>query len=122
MKPRSAGHLYVGGFMESDDFFAKLDAANSESDVRAKIASDQYPRLHVNLAQEWLRRREEDRSSAAAARSEAREERMLLIASATSDSARLAQRWAMWAAIIAITAITIATQERIVEMVISWLP
>ena len=108
--------------MESDDFFAKLDAADSEADVRAKIASDQYPGLHVSLAQEWLRRREEGRSSVAAERAEAREERMLSIAANTADSARLAARWAMWAAIIAITAIVIATNNQILSLVISWLP
>ena len=56
--------------METDDFFAKLDAADNESDVRARIAGKQYNQFHAGLAQEWLRRREDVRSTASASKPE----------------------------------------------------
>jgi hypothetical protein len=109
--------------MEAHAFFARLDAANSEDEVRTRLAAGNYNTQHAALAQEWLRRKEAARSAEAAAKHDVRSEEMLSIAktqaSAASAAALAAQaqasaafeqaRWAKWAAIIATVAAIIAT-------------
>ena len=70
----------------------------------------------------WLKDAEFARILEDETKRSAREDKMLRLTSDAADSARLAARWAMLAAIIAITAIAIAIQEKIVPLVISWLP
>lgn len=44
-------------------FWAQLDAANDEQDVRRRIAEGLYHQPHLGVAQEWIRRRDEAKAS-----------------------------------------------------------
>jgi len=103
-------------------FRQQLEKHNRPEEVRQRLAAGQYGSPQDGIAQEYLDSIERKEATLVSARAEAREEAMIAIAKATSDSARLAARWAMWAAIIATIAIVIATKDQIVALVISWLP
>lgn len=109
---------------EPSELFAKLDA-DGEDNVRLKLAQGIWsePRT-VALIKEWLALIDRERSAAASAKRDAREEETLAIAKSAnrlaSDSNRIAlaaSRWAMYAAIIAITAIAIATKDQILALI-----
>lgn len=101
------------------DFLARLDAHNSESDVRERLARGAYNSQKASLANEWLRRREEARALEAAARAEAREDEAVsiareanrisehanLISERALSKAKMANIWAAIAALIATIAI-----------------
>ena len=57
----------------------------------------------------WLKLKEEERSTASAAKRDQREEETLSIA-------RKASRWALWANIIAIIAIIVATKDQVISL------
>lgn len=108
-----------------------LDAMGERA-VKNDLNSGKYG--HAGLApfdfvSAWLADAEFARTEETEAKRSFREEESLATAKATSraasnasDSARMAARWAMWAAIIAITAIVISNESKIVALVISWLP
>lgn len=115
-----------------------LDALGERA-VRNDLNSGKYG--HAGLASfefvsAWLADAVFVRSEAESAKRDEREARTLAIsedalsiardanriASEDLAAARLNARWAMWAAIIATIAATIATKDQIVALVISWLP
>lgn len=65
----------------------------------------------------WLRLKAEERALASSAKRDAREEETLSIAREANRIALAASRWAMYAAIIAITAIAIATKDQILALI-----
>ena len=102
----------------------QLDAADDERGVRDRLANRQYHSDQIPVIEEWLRRKVEARTQAAAAKRDALEEESLAVDKATSRatseaaiSARSAARWAMWAAIIAITAVAIANKDQILALI-----
>jgi hypothetical protein len=110
------------GYERASCGFTKDDLESlGEREVRARFTNGGYG--HPNtppfvFVSAWLEgkdfgRREAEsisiRDSAASSRSAA-------------DSARLAARWAMWAAIIATIDIVTDSKDQIVAFVISWLP
>jgi len=101
--------------MDAQSFFARLDAANNEAEVRTRLADGQYHSSQVPLVQEWLRRRESTRSEAASTRKEEREEESLSIS-------RRALRNSILATIIATIAIIVAAKDIIWSFVMLILP
>lgn len=115
--------------MTPEEFFARLDKANNEPEVRQRIAAGDYSAHHKSLALEWLRRREELRSAQAEAERNSREERSveiseqaLAIAKEANSIARSqavaawrAARYAMYAAVITTTALVVTNIEAIVS-------
>ncbi|MGH8520972.1 MAG: hypothetical protein ACREU9_06045 [Gammaproteobacteria bacterium] len=106
--------------MDPDDFFARLDKANNDDEVRQRIAGGKYNDHHKSLAQEWLRRREESRASEAATRAESRDEETLSIAREANLIARAASREVRidrYIAIIAVIIAAIAARDDIVWLI-----
>jgi len=111
----------------TDDLFSKCERDGEEA-VRNRMAENVYcTKDERPIIQEWLRRKDEVRSLAASSKRDAREEETLsiakeanriasdalIVARSSSKSARKQARWAMWAAIIATTAIIIAAMAYI---------
>ena len=91
--------------MSQHTFLQQLEKHNNELDVREHIANGTYNAQSLAIAQEWLRRKEEARSVSASAARDAREKAML-------SATRRAERWAMYAAIIATTALITTVKDQ----------
>ena len=88
--------------------------------VLAEIASGKFgpgKSVSKNEAETWVTAERAKLEVTFAARTEAREEVMISIAKATSDSARLAARWAVWAVIIAVIATITTNKDQILSLI-----
>ena len=128
------------GYERTEYGFCRQDLdAMGERAVRNDLNSGKYGHVGIpvfSFVSAWLADAEFARLAADSAKRDEREDRTLAIAEnalsiakdanriASEDlaAARLNARWAMWAAIIATIAATIATKDQIVALVISWLP
>jgi hypothetical protein len=86
----------------------KLDSEDDEFSVRRRLDEGKYSPWEAGVVEKWLRIKSEERASAIAARSEAREEEALSAAKEANRIASRAERWAMYAAIIAIVGVIIS--------------
>lgn len=88
--------------------------SRTEAEVREEFSlrTDEVGRSAIV----WLAEKKADREGADAYRREMREERSLFIAESALSSAKRAERWAMWAQLIAIIAIAIAVKDHIIAL------
>lgn len=100
-------------FSAPSKFIEELEKTG-EDEVRAALARSDEWIVHagrIKVVEGWLKSKEDERSAAALARSEEREKNSISIA-------RRAERWALWANIIAIIAIAIAAKDQICAFIL----